>query len=111
MPLVYIPIIRQVVISGINGYSIFAKHFSLFQNYPNPFNPGTRIEFNLSKSSDVTLKIFNILGEEVETLLSAFLHSGFYSQQWDASMMPSGIYYYQLQAGEYQEVKKMMLMK
>ena len=111
MPLVYIPIIRQVHISEINQHTTIAKHFKLFQNFPNPFNPITTIEFNLSKTGKVTLKIFNILGEEVETLLSASLHSGSHSQQWDASMMPSGIYYYQLQAGEYQEVKKMMLMK
>ena len=85
--------------------------FRLYQNYPNPFNPTTTIEFNLPKTGEATLKIFNILGEEMETLLSASLHSGSHSQQWNAGKMPSGIYYYQLQAGDYQEVKKMILMK
>jgi photosystem II stability/assembly factor-like uncharacterized protein len=85
--------------------------YTLHQNYPNPFNPTTTIEFNLPKSSEVTLKIFNILGEEVETLLSDFLHSGFYRQTWNARKMPSGIYYYQLQAGSFQDMKKMILMK
>jgi hypothetical protein len=91
--------------------SVKIKDHHLFQNYPNPFNPTTTIEFNLSKNSEVTLKVFNILGEEMETLLSAFLLSGFYRQRWDASDLASGIYYCQLKAGDYQEVKKMVLMK
>ncbi|UCF64818.1 MAG: T9SS type A sorting domain-containing protein, partial [bacterium] len=81
------------------------------QNYPNPFNPMTIIKFNLPKSCEVTLKIYNILGEEVETLLSAFLYSGLYSKQWNAAEMPGGIYYYRIQAGNYREVKKMILLK
>jgi len=83
----------------------------LMQNYPNPFNPTTTIEFNLPKSTKVTLKIFNILGEEVETLLSAFLHSGLHSYTWDARNYASSIYYYKIQAGDFCEVKKMILMK
>ena len=111
MPLVCIPIIRQVVISGINDYSIFAKHFSLFQNYPNPFNPTTTISYQLSAMSFVTLKVYDLLGQEITSLVNERKTAGKHQVVWDASMMPSGIYYYQLQAGEYQEVKKMMLMK
>jgi hypothetical protein len=87
------------------------SEFTLFPNYPNPFNPVTTIEFYLPKTDEVTLKIFNVLGEELTTLLSASLLSGFHTYQWNASNMPSGIYYYQIQAGDFREVKKMILMK
>jgi hypothetical protein len=85
--------------------------FILDQNYPNPFNPSTTIEFDLSKTSEVTLKVFTILGEEVATLLSASLFSGSHSVEWDASNLASGVYLYRLQAGDYVETKKMVVMK
>jgi hypothetical protein len=83
----------------------------LLVNYPNPFNPVTTIKFTLSKSSEVTLKIYNILGEEMTTLLSAFLLSGFYEYEWNASNMASGLYFYSLQAENLVETRKMVLMK
>jgi hypothetical protein len=89
----------------------FPSSNSLFQNYPNPFNPITTIEFDLPKSSELTLKIFNILGEEVATLLSASLLSGSHSVQWDASNLASAVYLYRLQAGDYVETRKMVLMR
>jgi hypothetical protein len=99
----------------------YLDHFSwkLEQNYPNPFNPTTTIEFSLPKKSNVTLEIFNVLGERVTTLLSASLLSGSYQYQWDASGQPGGIYFYRLvtksplsgESGEFVEVKKMILMK
>jgi len=85
--------------------------FSLDQNYPNPFNPTTTIAFDLPKTSKVMLKIFNILGEEVTTLLSASLLSGSYKYEWDASGLASGVYLYRLQAGDYVETRKMILMR
>ena len=85
--------------------------FVLHQNYPNPFNPSTTIEFKLPKTSQVTLKIFNVLGEEVTTLLSASLLSGSYKYEWNASEYASGVYLYKLQAGDFIEIKKMILMK
>jgi hypothetical protein len=85
--------------------------FKLSQNYPNPFNPRTTIAFHLPKSANVTLEIFNILGEEVATLLSASLLSGSYEYEWDASELPSGVYLYKLEAGDFIEVRKMILMK
>ena len=87
------------------------SEFNLMQNYPNPFNPITTIEFDLPSNSEVTLKIFNLLGEEIAILLSASLLSGSHSVQWDASKYASGIYLYKLQAGNYVETKKMVLMK
>jgi hypothetical protein len=85
--------------------------FSLHQNYPNPFNPRTEIGFDLPKSSEVTLKIYNVIGEEVTTLVSERLTAGSYSYEWDASKLASGVYLYRLQAGNYVETRKMVLMK
>ena len=90
---------------------VIAKDYSLFQNYPNPFNPSTTIEFDLPKTSEVTLKVFNILGEEVASLVSDRLSAGSYSYEWDASKLASGVYLYRLQAGDYVETRKMVLMR
>jgi len=89
----------------------FPPTFSLYQNYPNPFNPKTTIEFDLPKSTRVTVKVFNLLGEEVATLLSTSLPSGSHSVEWDASKMTSGVYLYRLQADDYVETRKMVMMK
>ncbi|MHA2061345.1 MAG: T9SS type A sorting domain-containing protein [Candidatus Sifarchaeia archaeon] len=88
------------------------------QNYPNPFNPTTIIEFNIPQTTNVTLKIFNILGEKVATLVSDRLTAGSYNYEWDASKMASGVYMYRLsvgslsgQAEEFVETRKMVLMR
>ena len=94
-----------------NSVKIVPENIRLHQNYPNPFNPLTMIKFELPGSSKVTMKIFNLLGEEVATLLSSSLPSGIHSLTWDASHMTSGVYLYRLEAGEYLETKKMVLMK
>ena len=104
------PIITGLEKKTSNG-ELIPSTIELMQNYPNPFNPSTNIEFNLPKPSEVTLKIYNILGEEVTTLLSASLLSGSYTYEWDASNLASGVYLYRLEAGEYVEVRKMVLMK
>ena len=85
--------------------------YHLSQNYPNPFNPTTTIAFDLPKASEVSLKIFNILGEEVTTLVSDRLSTGSYSYEWDASNIASGVYLYRLKAGDYVETRKMVLMR
>jgi hypothetical protein len=88
------------------------KSYELKQNYPNPFNPITTIEFALPYSGFVELKIYNILGEEVTTLVSASLLSGSYVYEWDASGMASGVYLYRLQAGDgFVQTKKMLLVR
>ena len=92
------------------------EKFFLYQNYPNPFNPFTKINFDipslLSKNSDdVVLRVFNILGKEITTLVRGKLSSGKYSVEWNASNMPSGIYYYRLETGDYSSTKKMVLIK
>ena len=85
--------------------------FALQQNYPNPFNPTTTIEFSLPQLGFVTLKIYNILGEEVATLVSEKLMAGEYKYDWDASGLASGVYLYRMVAGDFVQVKKMILMK
>lgn len=88
------------------------KEFKLHQNYPNPFNPSTTIEFDLPYASEVTLKILNILGEEVEIIVSEELNAGSYSYQWSRPAgMASGVYLYRLQAGDFVETRKMVLFK
>ena len=85
--------------------------FSLAQNFPNPFNPTTTIEFSLPKSEDVTLKIYNLLGEEVKTLINEYKETGNHTVQFNANNLASGIYLYRLQAGSFVETKKMILLK
>ncbi len=87
------------------------QYIWLSQNYPNPFNPSTTIEFDLPKTSQVTLKIFNIIGEEVAIIVSDRLTAGSFLYEWDSSGLASGIYLYMLQAGDYVETKKMILLK
>jgi Tol biopolymer transport system component len=87
------------------------SEFKLFQNYPNPFNPVTNIEFSIPKTEFVTLKIYNILGEEVITLVSKKLSAGKYKYDLDARKLSTGIYFYQLHAGDFIEIKKMILMQ
>jgi hypothetical protein len=85
--------------------------FSLYQNYPNPFNPSTTLRFDLAKRTYVTLKICDLLGRAVAVLVEGSREPGHYELQWDASSVPSGIYFYRLQAGEYVETKKMIFLK
>jgi subtilisin family serine protease len=85
--------------------------YTLKQNFPNPFNPSTAIKFDLPKTGQVTLKIYNILGEEVATLVSDHLVAGSYQYEFDASGIASGVYFYHLQAGNFSDVRKMILMK
>lgn len=87
------------------------EKFILFNNCPNPFNPTTKIKFQVPSSKFTTLKVYNILCKEIATLVSQNLKPGTYTYQFDGSHLASGIYYYQLVAGDYQEVKKMILIK
>jgi hypothetical protein len=85
--------------------------FSLAQNYPNPFNPVTQISYNIPKESYVSLKVYNLMGQEVATLVSGNQTAGKYTIPFDASRLSSGIYMYRLQAGSSVEVKRMMFVK
>ncbi|MEJ2103626.1 MAG: DUF1566 domain-containing protein [Ignavibacteriaceae bacterium] len=85
--------------------------YKLEQNYPNPFNPSTTISFSIQYAGNITLKIFNVLGNETEVLVNKFLPSGKYSFVWNAERQPSGVYFYQLNATSYSEMKKMILIR
>ncbi len=87
------------------------KEYRLSQNYPNPFNPSTIISFSIPTSGLTTLKVFNILGQEVARLVNRELSAGFYKYEFEASQLTSGIYFYKLQSSNYQEVKKMILLR
>jgi Secretion system C-terminal sorting domain/Domain of unknown function (DUF4397) len=87
------------------------ESYSLQQNYPNPFNPSTTINFSIPSSDNVSLKIFNILGSEIATLISEELSAGNYSYNFDASNLASGLYLYQIIAGSFNQVRKMNLIK
>ncbi len=93
-----------------NNFSL-VNDYKLEQNYPNPFNPSTQIDYQIPKSGFVTLKVYDILGREVATLVNHEKRAGKYSIVFNNSNLSSGIYFYRLQAGSYTEVRKMMLLK
>ena len=111
--------LKQIDFGGIFSFSDIVNveinpspdKFELMQNYPNPFNPATTITFSLPEKSYLILKVFNSLGEEVAELVNGNLDTGTYSQNFDASKLPSGIYVYTLQTGEQLISKKMTLIK
>jgi hypothetical protein len=95
---------------------LLPNEFKLYQNYPNPFNPTTKIKFQVPSNvkgemSNVKLKIYDILGNEITTLVNEAISTGTYEVEFDGSDLSSGIYFYQLVAGKYSTTKKMLLMK
>jgi hypothetical protein len=90
---------------------LIPQSFLLYQNYPNPFNPSTKIRFSIPMSGNVTLKIYDILGREIKTLLNEYKQTGTYETSFDGSGLASGIYFYQLRAGDFVQTKKMILIK
>jgi hypothetical protein len=107
----YVQLIKETV-SAVKQISNLPEAFSLAQNYPNPFNPTTTINFSLGKASNVTLTVYNILGQKVATLLnSQHMDVGAYAVQFDARNLASGVYFYRLQAGDFRSDKKMLLLK
>jgi len=100
-----VPVSVEQVGSGV------PEVYDLSQNYPNPFNPSTTINFSLPAASNVVLKIYDVLGREVATLLDAQKGAGNYQVNFDASKLASGLYIYTINAGDFTSTKKMMLMK
>ena len=97
---------------GIQPYSTeVPDRFSLSQNYPNPFNPATTIKFEIRTSSNVKLTIFDALGRQLESLVNERLNTGTYSLTFDGGSFSSGVYFYKLDAGEFSETKRMILLK
>ena len=96
---------------SVNGDHIVPKAVHLNQNYPNPFNPSTKISWQLPVGSWQTLKVFDVLGNEVVILVDEYKPAGIYEVEWSATGLPSGIYFYRLQAGDFIEMKKMILLR
>jgi len=101
----------NATVSSINFISGQALDYMLNQNYPNPFNPETVIEFSIPGASQVTMKIYNIQGQEVDKIVNEHMNAGTFQVKWDAVQFPAGVYYYKIQAGEFVETKKMLLVK
>jgi hypothetical protein len=95
---------KEVAASTPNSYA-------LDQNYPNPFNPDTEIPFQIPEATHVELKIFNSLGQEVETLINAHYPAGRHAAKWNAKNLASGVYHYRIQAGNFVAIKKMTLLR
>jgi len=97
--------------SGITPVSNIPDKFSLSQNYPNPFNPTTTINYSIPKSGLVTLKVYNVLGKEVATLVNEVKNAGSYAVNFGGFELTSGTYFYKIEAGDFTDVKKMILLK
>jgi len=101
-------LIKDVV---FNWRPIVPEQFALSQNYPNPFNPATTIEYQLPVDTKITLKVYNILGQEIATLANDQQKAGYYKLQWDAGRYASGMYIYRLYSKDFVQTKKMVLIK
>ncbi|HPS64706.1 MAG TPA: T9SS type A sorting domain-containing protein, partial [Ignavibacteria bacterium] len=107
-------IAKNKYISSISVKNISTEvpsRFELMQNYPNPFNPATTIKFALPKSEFVRIRIYDILGKEVATLVNEQLQAGYFEYNFNASNLSSGMYFYKIDAGVYSDIKKMVLVK
>ena len=102
----------DTTITGVQQISSeVPEKYRLFQNYPNPFNPTTKVKMQIAKMSDVKLIVYDALGREVAMLVNEQLKPGAYEVVWDASGYPSGVYFYKIEAGEFVETRKMVLLK
>ena len=102
---------QQTTITDVEEEETIPTVFKLEQNYPNPFNPSTKITYSIPARSNVSLKVFDLLGSEVAELVKGEIEAGTYDISFNASNLPSGIYFYQLIAGEFLQTKKMILIK
>lgn len=102
-------IVNPTGLSNIS--SVAPEKFQLHQNYPNPFNPATNVVFDVAVTSEVSIKVYDLLGSEVAELVNERLLAGTYKTEWNAAGYPSGVYYYKLTAGNYSETKKLVLVK
>ena len=96
---------------SIDEEVLIPDQFDLNQNYPNPFNPSTQIQYHLPIAGNVSLKVYNMLGETVVELDNGFKNAGSHTLTFNGAMLPSGIYFYQLRYGDIVKTKKMTLMK
>jgi hypothetical protein len=102
---------KTIIITEVNDETELSFSYNLEQNFPNPFNPSTHISYSIPEQAKVLIKIFDVLGNEIETLVDELKPAGSYELTWNAESLPSGIYFYQLRSGAYTDTKKMILMK
>jgi hypothetical protein len=95
----------------VNNPGTLPVEFTLNQNYPNPFNPSTTISFSLPHSANASLKVFDMLGREVATLVNGYTTAGSHEVQFNATNLASGVYFYKLTSGDFTQMMKMMLVK
>src|SRR6056297_168533 len=107
----YLYELSNLAVSTEEIATVLPENFSLDQNYPNPFNPSTQIQFSLPEASDVKLTVYNVLGQQVATLVNEFMQAGSHTARFDAGSLSSGMYIYRLEAGSAQLDGKMMLIK
>ena len=107
----FIKVFGVIITDRVAEQPIQPTSFTLSQNYPNPFNPTTTISFRLPQRLFVTLKVFDVMGREISTIVSETLSPGNYSRQWSAENFGSGVYFYRLQAGTYSDTKKLLFLK
>jgi hypothetical protein len=105
-----ITLVYNTLVGGVQTITI-PNYYALEQNYPNPFNPATKITYALPKAGDVELKIYDVLGREVATLVNEVKQAGIYTVEFNASNFASGIYFYTMKSGDFNAVKKMVLVK
>jgi hypothetical protein len=98
-------------LTSLDETPIIIEKFSLSQNYPNPFNPSTKISWQSPLGSHQTLKIYDVLGREVATLVNEYRDAGIYEVEFDGSQLSSGVYYYQLKINDYITTRKMLFLK
>ena len=103
------PSITGVLPNKQTSYGIYK--YALNQNYPNPFNPSTVISYSISRESYVTIKVYNVLGKEIETLVNENKPAGIYKVKFNGSSLPSGVYFYRIQAGSFESSRKLILLK
>jgi hypothetical protein len=98
--------------TGINlNLSETPKEFKLYNNYPNPFNPSTKIRFDLPKNTKVNITIYDISGREISQPINEYLSAGGYEILWSANNLASGVYFYRLEAENFRDVKRMLMIK
>ena len=100
-----------LIVTDVRERDILPTHFSLSQNYPNPFNPTTTLQFSIPRAGSFSLKVFNVLGQEVADLFDKEMSPGGYSARFDAGKLPSGVYIYTLKGSGVTLSKKMAFLK
>ena len=99
------------IVSGITGDEPLVREFNLKQNYPNPFNSNSKIQFSITRPDLVTLEVYNLLGQKVAVLVNEKLDAGSHTAIWNAAGFASGVYLYRLQAGNFTDTKKLILLR